>query len=113
MSYVEENVTNRYCRNYLKAALCMTIYPPCNVSNDDSVQRLCPDNCDSLLNNSTCSSDTEDVIEFVSSEMADPVITFTIDCSDSLSFANMFLNTSICSTNSCIAISDIAEVPNT
>ena len=110
MDYIEENVTNQYCRNYLKVALCVTIYPPCG---NGSVQRLCPGQCDSLLNNSSCSSDTEDVTEFISSEMGDLVINFTIDCSNSLSFANTFLNTSICSTNNCFSILDSAEVPNT
>ena len=113
MDYIEENVTNQYCRNYLKAALCVTIYPPCDISSNGSIQRLCPGQCDSLLNNSSCSSDTEDVTEFISSEMGDPVINFTIDCSNSLSFANTFLNMSLCSTNSCISILDSAEVPNT
>ena len=113
MNYVEKNVANQYCRNYLKAALCFTIYPPCNVSNNGSVQRLCPGECNSLLNDSACSSDTEDVIEFISSEMLDPSISFTIDCSDSLSFANMFLNTSFCHTNSCVSILDNVKIPNT
>ena len=113
MNYIEENVTNQYCRNYLKAALCVTIYPPCNVSNNGSVQKLCPESCDSLLNNSTCSSDAESLSDFISNEMVDPVINFNIDCSDSLSFANMFSNTSICYTDSCISILDSAKVPNT
>ena len=113
MNYIEENVTKQYCRNYLRAALCVTIYPPCNVSNNDSVQRLCPEECNSLLYNTTCSSDTEDVINFISSEVADPVIDFTIDCSDSLNFANMFLNGSFCHTDSCYSILDSVEVPNT
>jgi len=112
MNYIEENIINQYCRNYLKAALCATIYPPCNVSNNGSVQRLCPEACESLLNNSTCSSDTTHIIEFVSNEIADPAINFTIDCSDSLSFANTFLNTSICYDN-CISILKDVEVPNT
>ena len=113
MNYIEQNVTNRYCRNYLKVALCVTIYPPCNVSNNGSVQRLCPGECDSLLNNSSCLSDTKGVTKFISSEMRDPVVNFTIDCSNSLSFANRLLNTSICSTNSCISILENAEIPST
>ena len=112
MNYIEENVTNQYCRNYLKAALCVTIYPPCNVSNNGSVQRLCPGVCDSLLNNSTCSSDIINVVEFVSSQIPNPMINFTINCSNSLTFANTFLNTSICYTD-CISILEIAKVPNT
>ena len=113
MNYIEENVINQYCRNYLRAAICVTIYPPCNVSNNDSVQRLCPEECNSLLYNTTCSSDTKDVINFISSEVANPVIDFTIDCSDSLNFAKMFLNGSFCHTDSrCISILDGVTVPN-
>ena len=113
MNYIEENVTNQYCRNYLKAALCVTIYPPCNVSNNGSIQRLCPDNCNSLLNNQTCSSDTTNVVEFISNQVSDPTINFTINCSNSLDFANMFLNTSICYSDNCISILDHAKVPST
>ena len=108
--YIAENVTNQYCRNYLKAALCVTIYPPCT---NGSVQRLCPGQCDSLLNNSSCSSDTKDFIAFISSKMSDSFVNFTIDCSNSLSFANTFLKASICSTNSCISILENTEVPST
>ena len=114
MEFIEEDVSNQYCRNYLKAVLCTTIYPPCNISNNaSSVHILCPEQCYSLLNSSTCSSDTANVIEFVSSLIEDLEINFTISCSDSLSFANMFLNTSICYSDDCISILDIAEVPNT
>ena len=112
MNYIEENVTNQYCRNYLRAALCVTIYPPCNVSNNGSVQRLCPEECNSLLYNTTCSSDTEDIINFISSEVADLVIDFTIDCSDSLNFASMFLNGSFCHLDNCVSILDSVKAPN-
>ena len=113
MNYIEMNVTNPYCRNYLKTALCVTIYPPCNVSNNGSIQRLCSGECNSLLSNSECISDTEGVIKFISSEMVGPITTFTIDCSNSLSFANTFLNTSICHTGSCISILENVEIPST
>ena len=110
MNYIDENVTNEYCRNYLREALFVTIYPPCNVSNNDSVQQLCPGICESLLNNSTCSSDTTNVVEFVSSQMT---TNFTINCSNSFTFANTFLNTSICYSNNRISILDNAKVPST
>ena len=113
MEFIEENVSNQYCRNYLKAALCATIYPPCNISNNAGVHILCPGECDSLLNSSTCSSDTTNLTEFVSSLMDNLEINFAISCSNSLSFANMFLNVSICYHDVCISILDIAEVPNT
>ena len=90
----------------------MTIYPPCNISNDSGVQRLCPAECDSLLSNSECILDSKDVIEFLSNEMEDPTINFTIDCSNSLGFANTFLNKPICYTNSCISILNNVEIPS-
>ena len=102
MNYIEETVTNQFCRNYLRAALCVTIYPLCNISNNGSVQRFCPEKCNSLLYNSTCSSDTKDIMTFISNEMADLVVDFTIDCSDSLNFAYMFLNGSLCKSGSCL-----------
>ena len=112
MNYIEETVTNHYCRNYLRTALCVTIYPPCNISNNGSVQRLCPEECYSLLYNTTCSSDTEGIINFLSNEMEDSIVDFTMDCSDSLNFAYMFLNKSLCKTDSCYSILDSVEVPN-
>ena len=110
LNYIENNVTNQYCRNYLKAAICATIYPPCNVSNNGSVQRLCPEVCDNLLNSSTCSSDTTSMVAFVSSHVTDH---FTVTCSNSLSFASMFMNTSIHSNGNCISILENTEVPPT
>ena len=112
MEFINENVSNQHCRKYLKAALCATIYPPCNISNNASVYILCPRECDSLLNSSTCSSDTTSVTEFMSSLIEDLEINFTISCSNSLSFANMFLNTSTCYCDDCISILDITTVPN-
>ena len=114
MNYIKENVTNQYCRNYLRMALCVTVYPPCKGFNDSSgVQRICSEQCDTLLKDSKCSSETEDIITFISSEMIDPVANFTINCSDLLSFAKVFLNTSLCHTDDCFSILDNVEVPNT
>ena len=114
MEFIEENVINQYCRNYLKAAICATIYPPCNISNNASVHILCPGECDSLLNSSMCSSDTINVTEFLSSLIEDLGINFTISCSNSFSFANMFLNSSsTCYHNDCISILGVTQVPNT
>ena len=110
MNYIEENVTNEYCRNYLREALCVTIYPPCKVSNNGNVQQLCPGICESLLNNSTCSSDTTNVVQFVSSQTT---TNFLINCTDSLTFAKTYLNTSVCHSNKCISILDNAKVPST
>ena len=104
MNCIEETVTNQFCRNYLRAALCVTIYPLCNISNNGSVQRFCPEECNSLLYNSTCSSDTKDIITFISNEIADLklVVDLTIGCSDSFNFAYMFLNGSLCKSDSCL-----------
>ena len=108
MSYIDGNVTNQYCKNYLKTALCVTIYPPC----DGSVQRLCSEECDSLLNSGTCSNDTVNLIEHVNNLISHPLINFSINCYDSLQFSSSFLNVS-CHTDSCIYITDYAEVPST
>ena len=108
MTYIDAHVANQYCRNYLKTALCATIYPPC----DGGVQRLCSEECDGLLNSGTCSGDTVNLIEHVNSLILHPSIHFTINCSNSLQFSLSFLNTS-CHTNSCVFITDTAETPNT
>ena len=105
MNYIEANVTNQYCRNYLKAALCVTIYPPCN---DSGVQKLCFEECNSLLNSGTCSSDTRYLVEYVSRRVSNP---FTVNCFDSLSFSNRFLNTNPCQSNKCVSLLEITEVP--
>ena len=109
MEYIETNVTNQYCRNYLKAAMCATIYPPCN----DGVQKLCSMECDSLLNNGTCSSDTRHLTEFMTNIKLNSVINFTINCSDSLSFSSRFLSKMPCNDNKCISLTEIAETPAT
>ena len=109
MEYIETNVTNQYCRNYLKAALCTTIYPPC----DGGVQKLCSKVCDSLLNNGTCSSDTRYLTEFMTNIELNSLINFTINCSDSLSFSSRFLSKMPCHSNKCIPLTEIAETPST
>ena len=107
MSYIDGNVTNQYCRNYLKTALCVTIYPPC----DGGVQRLCSEECDSLLNSGTCSTDTVNLIEHVNSFISNPLINFSINCSDSLQFSSSFKNIS-CYGNDCIYITNAGDVPD-
>ena len=109
MEYIEANVTNQYCRNYLKAALCTTIYPPCN----DGAQKLCSEVCDSLLNNGECSSDTRYLTEFVTNIEFNSLIYFTINCSNSLSFTSRFLSKTPCHSNKCISLTEIAETPTT
>ena len=110
MNYIETNVTNQYCRNYLKAALCVTIYPPCD---DGGVQKLCSEVCDSVLNNGMCSFDTRYLVEYVTIMTSNSFINFTINCSNSVSFSNGFLNTMPCQRNECVSLLQIAEIPPT
>lgn len=109
MNYIEENVTNEYCRNYIKAALCVTIYPPC----DDGVHKLCSDVCDTLLNSGTCSDDRRHLIEHITNVEPNLFINFTVNCSDSLIFSKKFLSTMPCESNMCISLIEIAETPAT
>ena len=108
MYYIEENVTNRYCRNYLKAALCVTIYPPC----DNGVQKLCSEECNDLLNKGACSLDTKHFTEHLTNEMSNSFITsFAINCTNSLDFSRKFLNKDPCQSSKCVPLTDIAEIP--
>ena len=107
MNYIETNVINQYCRNYLKAALCVTIYPPC----DNGIQKLCSEECDNLLNKGACSFDTKYLNEYVADVMSNYSIELTINCSDSLGFSNQFLNTSPSQNNKCISLIKIVEIP--
>jgi len=107
MNYIDIHVINQYCRNYLKTALCVTIYPPC----DGGVQKLCSEECDSLLNSGICSDDTVNLIEHVNNLTSNPFINFTINCSNSLQFSSLFLNIS-CYADNCVYITDIADVPD-
>ena len=108
MNYIEANVTNQYCRNYLKAALCVTVYPPCN----DSIQMLCSEECNYLLNSGLCSFDTKYLIEYVNTNvLLDSSINFTINCADSLKFSNSFLDTVPCQSSKCISLIETAEIP--
>ena len=109
MNYIEANITNQYCRNYLKAALCVTIYPPCDESG---IQKLCSEQCDELLNSGQCSYDTRYIIEYINTNVAsNSSINFTFTCVNSLSFSNSFLNVLPCQSSKCIHLADIAEIP--
>ena len=103
MDYIEANVTNQYCRNYIKAALCITVYPPCN----GGVQKLCYEECDHLLNSGECYSDIRYLTEYMISYFDN----FIINCSNSLSFANNFLSTMPCQSSECASLLAIAETP--
>ena len=108
VNYIEANVSNHFCRNYLKAALCVTIYPPCN---DSGVQKLCYEECDSLLNNGICSSDARYLIQHVNNMSSNAYSNFTIDCFNSLNFLGRFSNADPCQSNSCVSLLDITEFP--
>ena len=103
MNFIEANVTNQYCRNYIKAAVCVTLYPPCN----DGVQRLCFEECDNLLNSGECSSD----IRHLTNSLSEYFENFTVNCSNSLSFANIFLSTMPCQSSQCVSLVKIAGTP--
>ena len=106
MSYIEANVTNQYCRNYLKAALCVTVYPPCN----DGVQKLCSEECDKLLNNGRCSSNTTNLIEYMNG-LSNYSESFEIGCSNSLIFSSKLLSTMPCQSSKCVSLLNITETP--
>ena len=108
MNYIDTHVTNQYCRNYLKTALCVTIYPPC----DGGVQRLCSEECDSLLNSGTCYDGTVNLIKHVNNFISHPYINFTINCSNSLQFSEMF-STKSCSSKNCVSMTTSSNVPST
>ena len=119
MNYIEANVTNQYCRNYLKAALCVTIYPPCDGSG---VQKLCSEVCDSILNSGTCSFDTRYLTEYVTQiisnssmkftmNCSNSSMKFTINCSNSLGFSVSFLNTMPSQSGKCVSLAEIAKIP--
>ena len=107
MNYIEANVTNQYCRYYLKAALCATIYPPC----DDGVQKLCSKECDSLLNKGACYYDKRYLIEHVANTVSNLFQNFTINCSNSLDFSSSFTSTKPCQSSKCISIIKISKTP--
>ena len=107
MNYIEANVTNQYCRNYLKGALCITIYPPCNGS---IIQKLCSEECDHLLNDGACSSGVKHFIDYVNS-LSNLFENFTINCSNSLSFSNNFIDTMPCQSNGCVSLIKTTEIP--
>ena len=107
MNYIETNVINQYCRNYLKAVVCVTIYPPC----DNGIQKLCSEECDNLLNIGTCSFDTKHFTEYFTDVMSNSSITLTINCSNSLYFSNRFLNKTSSQSSNCISLIEIAEIP--
>lgn len=109
IKYIEANVSNQYCRNYLKAAVCVTVYPPCNGSG---IQRMCSEECDGLLNNGTCFSDTRRLIRHVNSMLSSSFTNFTINCFNSISFLNRLSSANPCQSSNCISLLEITEYPD-
>ena len=106
VNYIEANVTNQYCRNYLKAALCVTVYPPCN----NGVQKLCSEECDNLLNSGTCLSDTTNLIKYMN-KLSNYSENIAIDCSNSLILSSKLLSTMPCQSSNCVSLLNITETP--
>jgi len=105
-NYIEINVTET-CRDYLKVAVCVTIYPPCT-DNGTTVQQLCAENCEALLIDGICTQEATSVIDTVNDFVADPIIDFTFNCPNSSSFAEAFLNTSLCLDECCFVMTSAA-----
>ena len=105
MNYIEANINNQYCRNHLKAALCVTIYPPCD---GDGVQKLCTEECHKLLNSEVCLSYTKQLSDYATGEISS---FFTFNCSNSLENLNAFSNTTMCESSNCVPLLQTAETP--
>ncbi|XP_065883016.1 uncharacterized protein [Dysidea avara] len=92
------SLPNQYCRSYLQTALCVITYPPCNDTGDNiTVERLCPEECNMLLNDeqSRCAG-------------------FNIDCEGSV--FNSIISTfdmPLQYNESCYSILENADLPNT
>ena len=102
MNYIEANITNLYCRNYLKAALCVTIYPPCDGSG---VQKLCTEECHNLLNSEACLSYTKQLSDYATGVIP------SFNCSNNLENLNAFSNTTLCESGNCVSLLQTAEKP--
>ena len=90
-------------------AVCATIYPIC--TENDTVQQLCSEQCEDVLND-MCMQDAVDVIEYINEWMGNPAINFTINCSNSLSFAELYLDSSVCYDDECLSVSIVDDSNN-
>ena len=110
INYIKSNVTNELCRDYLLTAVCATIYPIC--IENDTVQQLCSEQCEDILND-MCMQDAADVTEYINEQMGDPAISFIINCSNSLNFAELYLESSVCYDNAdCLSVSIVDDSDN-
>ena len=106
IDYIESNFASELCRDYLMTAVCATIYPVC--TENGTVQRLCSEQCEDILND-MCMQDAADVVQYINEQMGDPVINFTINCSNSLNFAELYLESSVCYDDDCLSVSIVDD----
>ena len=105
MNYIEANITIQHCRDYLKAALCVIIYPPCDGSG---VQKLCTEECENLLNSEACFSYTKELSDYATGIISS---SFTFNCSNSLGNMNIFSDIAPCESSNCVSLLQTTETP--
>lgn len=109
--YIESNVTNELCREYIMVVVCATIYPVCR--QDGVVQQLCSEECDTVISEDMCVEDVANVTAYVNELIGDPTIHFTINCSNTLEFAEQYLESSVCSDDDdCFSASMVGNSDN-
>ena len=101
VDYIESNITSELCRDYLITAVCATLYPVC--TENGTVQLLCPEQCEDVLND-MCMQEAADVVEYINEWIGDPVVNFTLNCSNSLNFAELYLESTVCYDDNCLLI---------
>ena len=106
IDYIESNFTSELCRDSLMIAVCATIYPRCLESG--VVQQLCSQQCEYILHD-MCIEETQDVVEYINARMGNPVNNFTLNCSNSLNFAELHLESSVCYDNDCLSVSIVDD----
>lgn len=107
-NYIKSNISSELCRDYLLTAVCATIYPIC--IENGTVRQLCSDQCEDILND-TCAQDAVDVIQYINERTGNPAINFTINCSNSLNFAELYLESSVC-YGDCLSVSIVNDSDN-
>ena len=107
IDYIESNIISDQCREFLMVAVCTIIYPVCTDSG--TVQQLCSEKC--ALNENTCAQEVADIIEYINEWLGDPVINFTLNCSNSLEFVELYLESSVC-YDDCLSISVVSDSDN-
>ena len=109
IDYIESNFASELCRDSLMVAVCATIYPRC--MENGVVQQLCSQQCEDVIY-SVCIEDTQNIIEYINVQMGNPVHNFTLNCSNSLNFAELHLGSPVCYDNKCLSISRVDNSDN-